>query len=234
MSLLVFTLIFPLLGAITLSLFPRMSYGAARTIGTASVGLSAATFALVAVFWSWSGGFPFIQTLWKWIDAGDFQVNFSLYLDGLSLTFALLVTGIGALIVLYAGGYLKGHEDQGRFFSFILMFMGSMLGLVVADSFLTLFVFWELTSITSFLLIGFDHSREASRRAALQALVVTGLGGLSLLAGLLVIWSATGVTSMSALLASESALRDAPLLRPPANGFFSQNHFVKVAILFVC
>ncbi|MFC5583998.1 putative monovalent cation/H+ antiporter subunit A [Nitratireductor kimnyeongensis] len=139
------------------------------------------------------------------------SVDFSWHLDGLSATFALLITGIGTLIVLYAGGYLKGHEHQGRFFSFILMFMGSMLGLVVADSFLTLFVFWELTSITSFLLIGFDHTREASRRAALQALVVTGLGGLSLLAGLLVIWGATGVTSMSALLASESALRDAPL-----------------------
>ncbi|MCV0348825.1 MULTISPECIES: putative monovalent cation/H+ antiporter subunit A [unclassified Nitratireductor] len=149
-----------------------------------------------------TGGYAWIPSL---------SVDFSWFLDGLSVTFALLISGIGTLIVLYAGGYLKGHEHQGRFFSFILMFMGSMLGLVVADSFLTLFVFWELTSITSFLLIGFDHSREASRRAALQALVVTGLGGLSLLAGLLVIWSATGVNSMSALLATESALRDAPL-----------------------
>jgi multicomponent Na+:H+ antiporter subunit A len=82
--------------------------------------------------------------------------------------------------VLYAGGYLKGHPDQGRFFSFIFLFMGAMLGLVVSDNFLMLFVFWELTSITSFLLIGFDHRREASRRAALQALVVTGGGGLCL------------------------------------------------------
>ncbi|MAW85626.1 MAG: Na(+)/H(+) antiporter subunit A [Phyllobacteriaceae bacterium] len=140
----------------------------------------------------------------------DFNVNFSWYLDGLSLTFALLVTGIGALIVLYAGGYLKGHEDQGRFFSFILMFMGAMQGLVVADNFLTLFVFWELTSITSFLLIGFDHSREASRRAAIQALVVTGLGGLSLLAGLLVIWNITGVSELSLLLATGDTLRESP------------------------
>lgn len=140
----------------------------------------------------------------------DFNVNFSWYLDGLSLTFALLVTGIGTLIVLYAGGYLKGHEDQGRFFSFILMFMGAMQGLVVADNFLTLFVFWELTSITSFLLIGFDHSREASRRAAIQALVVTGLGGLSLLAGLLVIWNITGVSELSLLLATGDTLRESP------------------------
>lgn len=97
-----------------------------------------------------AGGYAWVPSL---------QVDFSWYLDGLSVTFALLITGIGALIVLYSGGYLKGHEQQGRFFSFILMFMGSMLGLVVADSFLTLFVFWELTSITSFLLIGFDHAR---------------------------------------------------------------------------
>ncbi|MCT7373452.1 putative monovalent cation/H+ antiporter subunit A [Chelativorans salis] len=146
---------------------------------------------------------------YAWIESLD--VDFSWYLDGLSLTFALLISGIGTFIVLYSGGYLKGHQHLGRFFSFILMFMGSMQGLVVADSFLTLFVFWELTSITSFLLIGFDHSREASRRAALQALVVTGLGGLSLLAGLLVIANITGATSLSALLAEGDALRAAPL-----------------------
>jgi len=138
-------------------------------------------------------------------------VRFSWHIDGLSLTFALLIAGIGALIVLYSGGYLKGHEHQGRFFSFILMFMGAMQGLVLADSFLMLFVFWELTSITSFLLIGFDHRREASRRAALQALVVTGLGGLALLAGLLVAAMATGANDLSALLASGDALRRSPL-----------------------
>ncbi|TCR93228.1 putative monovalent cation/H+ antiporter subunit A [Rhizobium sp. BK376] len=136
---------------------------------------------------------------------------FSWLLDGLSLTFALLITGIGALIVLYAGGYLKGHPDQGRFFSFIFLFMGSMLGLVVSNGLLMLFVFWELTSITSFLLIGFDHKREASRRAALQALVVTGGGGLALLAGLLLIWNLTGSTELSQLLTSGDRLRASPL-----------------------
>jgi len=149
-----------------------------------------------------TGGYP-------WVEALD--VEFSWLIDGLSLTFALLVTGIGTLIVLYAGGYLKGHPHQGRFFSFILLFMGAMQGLVVSDSFLMLFVFWELTSITSFLLIGFDHGREASRRAAIQALMVTGLGGLSLLAGLLLIWNITGANALSTLLEQGSALRDAPL-----------------------
>jgi len=138
-------------------------------------------------------------------------VRLSWMVDGLSLAFALLITGIGTLIVLYSGGYLKGHPHQGRFFSFILMFMGSMQGLVLSDSFMTLFVFWELTSITSFLLIGFDHGRESARRASLQALVVTGAGGLALLAGLLLAWSTTGRGELSGLLASGSALRDSPL-----------------------
>jgi multicomponent Na+:H+ antiporter subunit A len=148
-----------------------------------------------------SGGYPWVPSL---------GLSFSWFLDGLSLTFALLITGIGTLIVLYAGGYLKGHPDQGRFFSFIFLFMGAMLGVVVSDSFLMFFVFWELTSITSFLLIGFDHQREASRRAALQALVVTGGGGLCLLAGLLVLWNITGVTQISGLLPLGDAVRGSP------------------------
>jgi multicomponent Na+:H+ antiporter subunit A len=134
----------------------------------------------------------------QWVPS--YNVSFSWLIDGLSLTFALLISGIGALIILYSGGYLKGHAQLGRFFSFMLLFMGAMLGVVVSDSFLMLFVYWELTSITSFLLIGFDHTREASRRAAIQALVVTGGGGLALLAGLLVIWNITGVSQLSLLL----------------------------------
>ncbi len=148
-----------------------------------------------------TGGYP-------WIPAYD--VSFSWMIDGLSLTFALLISGIGTLIVLYSGGYLKDHPHLGRFQSFILMFMGSMLGLVLSDNFLMLFVFWELTSITSFLLIGFDHEREASRRAAVQALVVTGAGGLGLLAGLLVLWDITGVTQMSQLVHLAPQVRQSP------------------------
>ena len=140
----------------------------------------------------------------------SFNVSYSWLIDGLSLTFVLLISGIGALILLYSGGYLKGHPQQGRFFSFILMFMGSMLGVVVSDSFLMLFIYWELTSITSFLLIGFDHSREASRRAAIQALVVTGGGGLALLAGLLLVWNITGVSTISLLIEYAPALKASP------------------------
>ncbi|AYD00151.1 putative monovalent cation/H+ antiporter subunit A [Neorhizobium sp. NCHU2750] len=144
----------------------------------------------------------------------SFNLSFSWFIDGLSLTFALLITGIGTLIVIYTGGYMKGHPQLGRFLSFILMFMGAMLGLVVSDSFLMLFVYWELTSITSFLLIGFHHRREEARRAALQALMITGAGGLSLLAGLVFLWNITGVTQMSLLVHTDDLLRISPFYLP--------------------
>lgn len=145
----------------------------------------------------------------EWVPA--LGLRFSWLIDGLSLTFALLISGIGTLIVLYAGGYMKGHPQQGRFLSFLFLFMGAMLGLVLSDGFLMLFVFWELTSITSFLLIGFDHTRDASRRSALQALVVTGGGGLALLAGLMLVWNVSGTSSLSELLASGDLMRQSPL-----------------------
>jgi multicomponent Na+:H+ antiporter subunit A len=119
-------------------------------------------------------------------------ISFSFFIDGLSLTFALMISGIGTLIIIYSGAYLHGHRHLGRFLSFMLMFMGAMLGVVLASNMLALFGFWELTSVTSFLLIGFDHTRQASRRAAIQALVVTGMGGLALLAGLVLLHQLTG------------------------------------------
>ncbi|MCB1386530.1 MAG: putative monovalent cation/H+ antiporter subunit A [Nitratireductor sp.] len=142
--------------------------------------------------------------------APSLGVNLSYFLDGLSLTFALLISGIGTLIILYAGGYLKGHAQHGRFLAFLFLFMGSMIGVVTADNLIALFIYWELTSITSFLLIGFDHNRMASRRAALQALVVTGGGGLALLAGVVVLHLVTGMNELSLVLNSGDVLRESP------------------------
>ena len=149
-----------------------------------------------------TGGYDWVPSL---------GLRFSFLIDGLSLTFALLITGIGTLIVLYGGGYMKGHPQQARFLSFMFMFMAAMLGVVISDGLLMLFIFWELTSITSFLLIGFDHEKDASRRAAIQALVVTGGGGLLLLAGVLTIQHITGANALSELLASGNVLRDSPI-----------------------
>ncbi|WP_337867440.1 putative monovalent cation/H+ antiporter subunit A [Meiothermus sp.] len=141
-------------------------------------------------------------------------VNFSFYLDGLSLLFALLITGIGAFIVIYSGGYLKGHPDLGRFYLIILLFMASMLGLVLADNIVTLFVMWELTSLTSYLLIGFSHSEFKSRRAATQALLVTAGGGLALLTGLILLALMGGSMEISELLGQGQLLREHPLYLP--------------------
>ena len=156
-------------------------------------------------------GGVFLFTL-PWVPALGVGADF--LVDGLSHTFALLISGIGLFIVLYAGGYLKGHEHLGRFFSFILLFMGAMLGLVLADDVITLFVFWELTSITSFLLIGFNHAAERSRRAAIQALIVTGGGGLALLAGLLLMASFTGTLSLSQMATMAPAIKGSALYLP--------------------
>lgn len=141
-------------------------------------------------------------------------VTFSLYLDGLGLLFSLLILGIGALILIYGGGYLHGHHQLGRFYAFILLFMAAMFGVVISDNALTLFVFWELTSISSFLLIGFDHEKEASRYAALQALLVTGGGGLAMLAGLVLLGQIGGSYEISQLNQLGDVLRNSPLFLP--------------------
>lgn len=158
-----------------------------------------------------SNGETFTRSL-EWVPT--YGVAFSFYIDGLSTLFALLISGIGTLIILYSGGYLKGHPQLGRFFSFLFLFMGSMLGVVLADDLITLFIFWELTSITSFLLIGFSNLRRASRRAAIQALVVTGGGGMALLAGFILMGLASGSYQMSEILTSGDLLRESPLYLP--------------------
>lgn len=149
---------------------------------------------------------------WDW--APDIGVRLSFAVDGLALAFLLLISGIGALVVVYAADYLKGDPRLGRFMLALLAFMASMLGVVSADNIFTLFVFWELTSVTSYVLIGFDHEREASRKAALQALLVTGGGGLALLAGLVLIAQVTGETELSAINAAGDALRGDDLYLP--------------------
>lgn len=135
---------------------------------------------------------------YPWVDF--YAIPLSFHLDGLSLLFALLITGIGTLIFVYAAAYLDGHPRQGRFFAYLAMFMSSMLGLVLANNAIVFFVLWELTSVTSFLLIAFDHERAESRRAALQALIVTAAGGLAMLAGLLILARTAGTYEIADLI----------------------------------
>lgn len=146
-----------------------------------------------------AGGGELIEAL-AWVPA--LEVTLAFRLDGLSLLFALLVSGIGTLIVLYAGAYLSDHHHLGRFYAYLLGFMAAMLGLVLADDFIAMFVFWELTSVASFLLIAFLHEKSDSRRAALQALLITGGGGLALLAGLILLGVVSDSWQFSALQAA--------------------------------
>ncbi|QEF99266.1 Na(+)/H(+) antiporter subunit A [Stieleria maiorica] len=144
----------------------------------------------------------------------ELNLALTLRLDGLSLLFGLLITGIGALVVVYAAGYLRGDARLGRLWMLLLMFMAAMLGLVLADNLLSLFIFWELTSITSYLLIGFNSDKPESRASALQALLVTGAGGLALLPGLLLLGVVGGSFELSSLLDNAEAIREHSLYVP--------------------
>jgi multicomponent Na+:H+ antiporter subunit A len=137
---------------------------------------------------------PFSVTA-RWAPALNLSLSFRF--DGLSLLFAVLIAAVGTLIVIYGGKYLQLHPNVARFHVALFAFMGSMLGLVLSDNIILLFVFWELTGFTSFLLIGFDHDRPAARRAATQALIVTGGGGLALLAAGILLVEAAGSPLLS-------------------------------------
>jgi multicomponent Na+:H+ antiporter subunit A len=135
----------------------------------------------------------------SWLPALGLNLDFRI--DGLGSLMTILIGGIGVLIFLYAWRYFGPRPGLGRFAAYLVAFAASMFGLVVADNFLLLFVFWELTSITSYLLIGFDDESAAARTGALQALLVTGLGGLAMVAGIVLMAQAGGTYSLSGLLA---------------------------------
>lgn len=149
---------------------------------------------------------------WAWVPS--LGISLSFLLDGLSLLFALLITVIGSCVLVYAGSYLKGHPGLVRFHIALIAFMVSMLGLVMADGLLTLFIFWELTSITSYLLIGFNHNDIEARKSARQGLFVTFGGGLALMAGLTLLGVASGSWSLAEIRAMESDLREHALYTP--------------------
>ncbi|MEX2365848.1 MAG: proton-conducting transporter membrane subunit, partial [Pseudohongiellaceae bacterium] len=128
---------------------------------------------------------PLTQLSWNWVPSLD--INLMFRLDGLSVLFAGLITGIGVLVQLYSLAYMKGKPARFSFHLLLTLFMLSMLGLVLADNILLLFVFWELTTLTSYFLIGYNHEEAKSRKNALQAMLITGMGGLTLLAGLLML-----------------------------------------------
>lgn len=146
--------------------------------------------------------------------APSLGVNLSFSLDGLGLLFCLIVSGIGTLVLLYAGGYFEDVSDYIRFSSYTLLFMSAMLGIVLSANLLLVFVFWEITSITSYLLIGFKHESEDAREGARRALLVTAGGGLAMLAGFLLLGSIAGTFEIPELLERGEAIRQHSLYTP--------------------
>lgn len=149
-----------------------------------------------------------VLLLHKWIP--NLGINLDFKIDGLSLLFTLLITGIGTLIYFYASYYLKNYPNLNKFYCYLTLFLGAMLGLVLSDNLITIFIFWELTSISSFFLIGFNNEDEASRKSAMTALGITGLGGFFMLTGFLLISNITGTYSVHELINSSEILQNSP------------------------
>jgi multicomponent Na+:H+ antiporter subunit A len=164
----------------------------------------------LAVFVSLAGGFLPLGRTENWAWFPSLGVGLDFHLTGLGRLMGLLICGIGVLVLLYARSYLDGERLTGRFGCFLMLFMAAMLGVVLADNLILLFIFWELTSISSYLLIGYFHESEESRWKALQALLVTGFGGVAMLGGFILLGLATDAWTISGLRATDVVIIDHP------------------------
>ena len=169
-------------------------------------------FALLLYQFSYIQQFGSYTTTYKWIQELGLTLSFTF--DGLSILFGLLITGIGGLVFLYAHAYMSHYEGTDKFFFYLTVFSASMLGLVFSSNMVLLFVFWELTSILSFLLISFFHEKDTARKAAFQSLFITGAGGLSLLADIVLIGSITGSYEISQWIDKANLVRESNLYLP--------------------
>ncbi len=141
-------------------------------------------------------------------------MNFTLMLDGLGFFFAALILGIGLLIITYARYYLAREDNMGEFFTYLLLFQGAMVGIVLSDNILLLLVFWELTSLSSFLLIGYWKHLPEGRQGARMALTVTGMGGLAMIGGMLILGQIAGSYDLSVILQNRELIQADPLYLP--------------------
>lgn len=170
-----------------------------------SLGFAAALFERIA-----DGGV--LRTAVRW--APSLGLEFGLRADGFSWLFLILICGIGLLVSIYARYYMSPADPVPRFFSLLLAFAGSMIGIVLSSNVIQLVIFWEMTSVLSFLLIGYWHNGVAARQGARMALVVTSAGGLCLLVGMLMLGRIVGAYDIDAILASGGLIRASPLYEP--------------------
>ncbi len=199
----------PFLGA----LLPGLMIRAGRTAcawATASVTLAALAGLLVHAPAVMAG--EVIHYRLDWMPVIGLNANF--FLDGLGFLFALLILGIGLLIIIYARFYLTREDPMGTFYTYLLLFQGAMVGIVLSDNILLLLVFWELTSLSSFLLIGYWKHLPEGRQGARMALTVTGMGGLALIGGMLMLGQIAGSYDLSVILTQKEVIQASPLYLP--------------------
>ncbi|NBC34438.1 MAG: NADH-quinone oxidoreductase subunit L [Alphaproteobacteria bacterium] len=177
----------------------RLPRRAVEAIGVGSVALSFAVAVLVAIGFAGLEGESYRQTLWRWMATGGFSADIGLWLDPLSLVMMLVVTGVGALILLYSVGFLRGEAGARRYFAAMTLFVASMLVLVLADNLLFLYLGWEGVGLCSYLLIGFWYREPANGAAARKAFLVTRIGDAALLLGLVLIVASLGTLDIPVL-----------------------------------
>ncbi|HYJ13395.1 MAG TPA: NADH-quinone oxidoreductase subunit L, partial [Thermomicrobiales bacterium] len=185
-----------------------MFIGAMRPAWTGNVAIGFTAVVLTVVVYSYSVGDVVLNVPW----AQDIGLRFHLELDGVARMFALLASGVGLLVVMYASRYIPLHlshqsrslREQPRFFGFLLLFMAAMIGLVMAADTILLFVFWDLTAIASFYLIGYDREQEDSRSSAMMALLITGISAVLVLIGVLLLHQEFGTFDLTVLIAEDA------------------------------
>jgi len=199
----------PFLGA----LLPGLLIRAGRNVCATAV-FSVTALALVGLLVHVPAVFRGEVVHWRleWLPGLGLDANF--FLDGLGFLFASLILGIGLLIILYARFYLSKSDPMGQFYTYLLLFQGAMVGIVLSDNILLLLIFWELTSLSSFLLIGYWKHLPQGRQGARMALAVTGAGGLALIGGMLLLGRIAGSYDISVILTQGDVIRADPLYLP--------------------
>jgi multicomponent K+:H+ antiporter subunit A len=199
----------PFVGSVAAILLPKTSW---KLESTVAAGIALAALVIAAALYPEVAAGGVVRQAVAWLPA--YGVDFSLRVDGYAWMFAVLVTGIGLLVVVYARYYMNPRDPIPRFFCFLLAFMGSMLGVVLSGNLLQIVFFWELTSLFSFLLIGYWHRNAAARDGARMALVVTSAGGLCLFAAVLMMGHIVGTYDLDTVLASSERIRSHALYGP--------------------
>ena len=222
MNLLYLTILLPLLGFLLLAFSRgRWSENVSATVGIGSVGLAALVTLYTGIDFFAHGQALYQQPLWTWMQVGQFNIQVSLTLDGLSMTMLSVVTGVGFLIHMFASWYMRGEEGYSRFFAYTNLFIASMVVLVLADNLMLMYLGWEGVGLCSYLLIGFYYTNPDNGKAAMKAFIITRIGDVFLAIGLFILYNQLGTLNF----------REMAALAP--EHFAANNHLLEWATLML-